>query len=256
MDVGGFLALLLNKALYFPRKHELKDPWEGAVPTFSVQQAARKLSTSEEYNLSAEETVHQTGESVATQAVISCWHENSCESVAMWHLYTSGAEGVAIQTTIGRLKGVLAQEPCRVTIARVRYIDHLTEYVGETLALDSLAPLFCKGRGFVHEQEVRCVIKNPEGERTEALVCSEVNTELKQRFPVLNQLATVADCDLGDRGLALQVDLVALIEKIVVSPRYPVWAITALQEVVGKAGLVVRVETSSLFERPPNSTTE
>jgi hypothetical protein len=174
----------------------------------------------------------------------------------MWRLYTSGTEGVAIQTTIGQLKGVLAQEPSSVTIARVQYIDHRTEYIGEKLALDSLTPLFCKGRGFVHEQEVRCVIKNPEGERAQALVCSEFNSALKQRFPVLNQLATVADCDLGDRGLALQVDLVALIERIVVSPRYPVWAVPALQEAVNRSGLAVRVEASSLLEEPPSLTTK
>jgi hypothetical protein len=58
-----------------------------------------------------------------------------------------------------------------------------------------------------------------------------------------------------DRGLVLQANLGALIERIVVSPRYPAWAVPALQAVVDKAGLAIRVETSSLLEQPLGSTT-
>lgn len=32
MDVGRFLALLENKALYFAGRQELEDPWEGEHP--------------------------------------------------------------------------------------------------------------------------------------------------------------------------------------------------------------------------------
>ena len=253
MDVGRFLALLSNKALYFSRKHDLDDPWEGVVPPLGVQRAVRETHRSEENIRFVEESVRETGEMVAEQAVISCWHANDRESVAMWRLYTSGAEGVAIQTAIGRLKEAFEREPCSVTIAYVRYIDHLTEDVGRAWALDPLSPLFCKRKGFEHEREVRCVIAHPEGEREQALVLSELNPELTQKFPVLEQWATVVDGDLGDRGLVVPVNLGALIERIVVSPRYPVWAVPALQAVVDRAGLAVRVETSSLLKQPPGS---
>src|SRR5271157_657743 len=219
MDVGRFLALLSNKALYFSRKHDLDDPWEGVVPPLGVQRAVRETHRSEENIRFVEESVRETGEMVAEQAVISCWHANDRESVAMWRLYTSGAEGVAIQTAIGRLKEAFEREPCSVTIAYVRYIDHLTEDVGRAWALDPLSPLFCKRKGFEHEREVRCVIAHPEGEREQALVLSELNPELTQKFPVLEQWATVVDGDLGDRGLVVPVNLGALIERIVVSPR-------------------------------------
>ena len=253
--MGRFLALLFNKALYLSRKHDLDDPWEGVVPPLGVQRALRELGRPEENIRLAEESVRETGEAVAARAVISCWHANDRESVAMWRLYTSGAEGVAIRTTIGRLKAAFEQEPCSVTIAYVRYVDHLTEDVRRAWALDPLSPLFCKRRGFEHEREVRCVIAHPEDEREQALVLSEINPELRQQFPVLEQWATVVDGDLGDRGLVLQADLGALVERIVVSPRYPAWAVPALQAAVDRAGLAVRVETSSLLEQPPGSTT-
>ena len=255
MDVGRFLALLFNKALYFSRKRDLDDPREGVVPPLGVQRAVRELARSEENIRFVEGSIHETGEAVAARAVINSWHANDRESVAMWRLYTSGAEGVAIQTTVGRLKEAFEQEPCSVTIAYVRYINHLTEDLGRAWALDPLSPLFCKRWGFEHEREVRCVIAHPEGEREQALVLSEINPELRQKFPVLEPWATVVDGDLGDRGLVLQANLGALIERIVVSPRYPAWAVPALQAVVDKAGLTIRVETSSLLEQPLGSTT-
>jgi hypothetical protein len=252
MDVGRFLALLFSKALHFSRKHHLDDRWEGVVPSFGVQQAVHEPDRSEENMRFFEEGVHETGEAVAERAVISCWHANSRESVAMWRLYTSGAEGAAIQTTVGRLKEAFEQEPCSVTIAHVRYIDHLSEDLERAWALDPLSPLFCKRRAFEHEREVRCVIARPELEREEALVFSEASPALRQRFPAaLEQWEAVPDGDLGDRGLFVPVNLRALIERIVVSPRYPSWALPALQAVTDGAGLGVRVELSSLLEQPP-----
>jgi hypothetical protein len=255
MDVGRFLALFSHKALYFSRKHDLDDKWEGVVPPLGVRRAVCEIYRSEENARFVGDSVLETGEAVAARAVVSCWHANGRESVAMWRLYTSGAEGVAIQTTVGRLKNAFEQEPCSVTIARVRYIDHLSEDLGLAWALDPLSPLFCKRRGFEHEQEVRCVIANPEDEREQALWLSELRPELRQQFPVLGQWEEVIDGDLGECGLPVPVNLRTLIERIVVSPRYPAWAIPALQEIVDRADLGVRVETSSLLDQPPRPTT-
>jgi len=219
MDVGRFLALVKNGSLYFCRKHELDDPWEGVVPPVGVSRAIDRFSRSEENARFLEESIHETGEMVAARAVVTCWHANPRESVAMWRLYTTGAEGVAIQSTVGRLKKALEREPCSTKIARVRYIDHAEDDVGRDWALNPLAPLFCKRKGFEHEQEVRCVIANPEGEREQALVMSELDPALRVKFPVIDQWEKIADGDLGESGLTVPADLNALIEQIVVSPR-------------------------------------
>ena len=82
MDVARFIALLDSKALYFARVFELGDPWEAAWPSGLKQRAVETLGASGQmfgyYQLAA------------AQAVVSCWHENDNESVAMWRLYTSG----------------------------------------------------------------------------------------------------------------------------------------------------------------------
>jgi|HubBroStandDraft_1064217.scaffolds.fasta_scaffold165307_2 hypothetical protein len=78
------------------------------------------------------EARHRAVHELNSRALISCWHENDRESVAMWRLYVSGREGVALKTTVGRLRRVLAENSetwRRPTIGRVRYED--TNYASE-----------------------------------------------------------------------------------------------------------------------------
>jgi hypothetical protein len=158
MDVGCFLALLKTKVLYFARRSELNDPWEGAHP---VALTKRIVSTVRPQDSDRLVSLFKT---VAEQAVFNCWHENEHESVAMWSLYTTGREGVAIQTTIKRLKDAFRAEQSGVTIARVRYVDYSRDehVVAEgNMPLNALAPLLSKRVSFQHEREVRAVIAFP-----------------------------------------------------------------------------------------------
>lgn len=51
------------------------------------------------------------------------------QSDAMWRLYCSSGEGMAIRSTIGRLKNALAATPLRVFIADVKYIDYMAAFL-------------------------------------------------------------------------------------------------------------------------------
>ena len=57
----------------------------------------------------------------------------------------------------------------------------------------------------------------------------------------------VATARLGE---AVPIDLTALIQRIVVSPQFPKWAIRSLQKTVDSAGIDVQVEESSLLDQP------
>jgi Protein of unknown function (DUF2971) len=159
---------------------------------------------------------------------INCWHMNEVESVAMWGLYSQGGDGVAIQSTIDRLKGCLAKEPRDIIIAEVDYTDHaqVPETVG---AISQLEPLFTKRRSYSHESEVRAVLERI-AERTE-----------EEFFGFLEKTTA---------GEAVTVDLPTLVQRIVVAPGYPAWAIDSLQQAVSAAGLTVNVETSDLLKSP------
>jgi hypothetical protein len=231
--------------LYFARLHELGDPWEGG------RSASDKIvSLDPEYVPLAIQGFNRL-------ALVSCWHENERESVAMWRLYVSGREGVAIKTTVGRLARVLSAGR-ELKIGRVVYrdinppddagvfatvFDGASNRWGEILNVER--PLFRKNRGYEHEREVRAVIYDPHYCANAALAAAAHPDHL-----LALSLGRVVSDGQATPGEAVPVDLSLLIERIVVSPGFPKWAIGSLQKAVNAAGIHVRVESSGLLNRP------
>ena len=213
LDVGRFLTLVHEKALYFSRPSEMLDSWEGVPP----MKIARGI-----HPANLEWWVGHT-----QHLVFNCWHENKDESVAMWRLYTTGAEGVAIQSTVARLKRLFIQAGPVIRIARVRYIDDV--YEGQPAPANPGTPdyrpeppqefefLLYKRHVYAHEQEVRAMTF---AERNEA-------------------------------GVSVPVDLRVLIQRIVVSPTYPPWALNSLQNLIERNGLCIPIERSKCGMEPP-----
>ena len=84
------------------------------------------------------------------KVVISSWHINEYESFAMWQIFTQNTEGLAIQTTIGRLKEAL--QPERQTeqyIGAVNYID----YKKSLFRLKIRFPFLFKRKSFQYEEK-------------------------------------------------------------------------------------------------------
>ena len=161
----------------------------------------------------------------------------------MWKLYVSGREGVAIKTTVGRLRRVLTENSSmwrRPTITRVRYGDITcaprVADCKEFLYAESF--LFRKTIGYEHEREVRAVIYDPH---------DSADVAFSDAVYAANNPSAGAKTGMGE---ALPVDLSILIERIVVSPDFPKWAISSLQKVVDARGLGVQVESSSLLDQP------
>ncbi len=230
LDVGRFLGLLNTKALYFARIAQLDDPWEAAHSA-----SLRNYITTHHLDKDGIPQLVSGYEFFARSAAVNCWHENEGESIAMWSLYNSGSEGVAIQTTVGQLKAALKNEPRSVLIGRVRYIDYERDPMSNSL--NALSPLMHKRRSYQHEAEVRAII--PFTQRigpTELVKISETETRIPDPSP---------------EGLAVSFDPSELIMKIVVSPRFPQWAIPGLQSVVDQSGLKLTIEKSDLLREPP-----
>ena len=218
MTLSRFLWLVKESKLYFSRLAEFTDdPYEGTLPKEATSQI---------------DDVRKLGYGLASPAAVSCWHQNYYESVAMWKLYVPGPEGVAIQTTVAKLKQL--DEPSDFAIGEVRYLDYEKESqpnIGATCP--SLAPyaiVFQKRRSYEHEREVRVVIFNPADDPCQTSVPPE---------------------RLGAAGFGVPVRLGDLIERIVVSPEFPPWAISPLQQIVRAAGLTSEIERSDLL-KPPN----
>jgi hypothetical protein len=246
VDVARFLALIDRKELYFSRLHEFDDPWEGAWapsdPLFDKHHDT--------------EYMHYGATAFTTLPLVSCWHENETESVAMWKLYLSGREGVAIKTSVSSLIELFG--PGReLRLGRVAYkpIDDFAfdpeVYVfddgfrkGKTELLPIERNIFRKNTGYAHEQEVRLIIYDTHSPGQSIFSGDYLHD--------IQSLAAGLKTELPP-GISVPVDISVLIHKIVVSPAFPKWAIASLQKAVNAAfapSQPVVIEPSVLLDKP------
>jgi hypothetical protein len=230
MDVARFLALIDRKELYLPRLHELQneDASEGAA------------SPSDPDFRGDPEYMQRGAEHLASSLpLVSCWHENEGESVAMWKLYVSGREGVAIKTTVSSLIQLLSVgrelKLGRVVYRDINDFEHSPDIFifedGRCKGNTDILPIernvvFRKNTGYTHEQEVRAVIYDTYcgGEAI-------LNTTQLHNLQALSLGQQPERCP----GVNVRVDVALLIQGIVVSPTFPSWAIKSLQKAVDAA---------------------
>lgn len=221
ITLPSLLYLLTERKLHFSRLWQLDDPFEG---TISRAQANDLLLDLEHEQLLP--NLLQLYTNFVAGCAISCWHANETESLAMWKLYTTGTDGIAIATTVGKLESSLefnGRGGLDLHVGFVQYIDHVADIVTERPPerQTALQSLFQKRLEYRHEQEVRFVFVLPQGRAR----------------------------SLGDLDIPLK-DL-SFIDEIVMSPGYPPWASSSLQMALSKLGAPVGLRASNLSRGHP-----
>ncbi|MFZ5476904.1 MAG: DUF2971 domain-containing protein [Myxococcota bacterium] len=246
LDALKFLALLQTSSLFFARLDKMEDPFEGSVPWVNHEQrkaayakhqeerraffdgileknpSAEPIKQLRDRFLQAGDPVGEWYEMQRRWTGVNCWFMGEHESAAMWRLYMPAGHGVAVRSTIGRLKESLKNEPSEVYVGEVRYIDFSKDAILDNNSLQLLA---LKRKSFEHEREVRAIIWDALG-------------------------ATSGNCVLGEYGVNLPVDLEALIEGIFVAPQAPSWVRDAVAETVRRYGIGSAVIQSTLDSKP------
>lgn len=232
MDFTKFVALLERSALYFPRSDTLRqlDPFESSYPRLNVETLPTYAFAPEFSKERQEQMLAQLKdtrpnmrrivyEQISKTIYVNCWHINDFESAAMWKLYLKSNEGIAIQTTVDRLRSCFpAEESRQISLGMVRYIDYDTEYIPEgNVLLLSMHKL----RSYEHERELRAVTMH------------------------------ASDSDTAPAGLYLAVDLTALIQHVIVAPTAPTWFKELVQSVGMKYGLAETVFLPSALASTP-----
>ena len=206
LDLSKFLDLLLSKKLFMSRSDKFEDQYEGTFsePTF---EEIRKLSIDNPDFLNYYKTHRE-------KVAISSWHINEYESFAMWQIFTQNSEGLAIQSTIGRLqKALQPEEHFQQYIGEVNYIDYKKEYIPFD---DLFFPFLYKRKSFQYEREVRII------------------SDVTQNHLKLND------------GLKINVDVNLLIEKIYIHPKSENWYKNLVIQLVAKLGFDISIEKSDL----------
>lgn len=206
LDLSKFLDLLLSRKLFMSRSDKFEDQYEGTFsePTF---EEIKKLSEHNPEFLAYYKTHRE-------KVVVSSWHINEYESFAMWQIFTQNSEGLAIQSTIGRLQKALdAEKDFKQYIGEVNYIDYKKEYIPFD---DMFFPFLFKRKSFQYEREVRII--------------SDISSE---------------NIKIND-GLKIDVDINQLIERIYIHPKSENWYKKLVIELVSKLGFDFEIEKSDL----------
>lgn len=206
LDLSKFVDLLLYQKLFMSRSDKFEDQYEGTFsePTF---EEIRKLSADNPGFLDFYKTRRKN-------IVVSSWHLNEYESFAMWQIFTQKNEGLAIQSTLGRLQRALEKETIyEQHIGGVNYIDYKKEYIPFE---NSFFPFLFKRKSFVYEREIRIITD------------------------VTPHNLTI------DNGLKIDVDLLSLIEKIYIHPKSENWYKNLVIELVKRLGFDFSIEKSDL----------
>lgn len=206
LDLSKFLDLLLSQKLFMSRSDKFEDQYEGTFsePTY---EEIKKISENNPEFL-------QYYKSHREKVAVSSWHINEYESFAMWQIFTQNSEGLAIQSTVERLKKSLDSERNHEQyIGEVNYIDYKKEYIPFD---DMFFPFLFKRKSFQYEREVRII--------------SDV---------------TQSNIKLND-GLKINVDINQLIEKIYIHPKSENWYKNLVIELVSKLGFDFKIEKSDL----------
>lgn len=206
LDLSKFLDLLLCRQLFMSRSDKFEDQYEGTFsePTFE------EIKTISGNNPEFLDKYKQHRKNV----VISSWHINEYESYAMWQIFTKNNEGLAIQSTIGRLQDALAPENrYEQHIGEVKYID----YKKEKIPFDNnFFPFLFKRKSFQYEREVRII------------------SDLSPHHLSINE------------GVKANVDINRLIEKVYIHPKSENWYKNLVIQLMEQLGFPFEIEKSDL----------
>ena len=206
LDLSKFLDLLLSQRLFMSRSDKFEDQYEGTFsePTF---EEIKKLS---QHNPEFLKFYKERREKV----VISSWHINEYESFAMWQIFTQNNEGLAIQSTVGRLQSALqADTTYQQSIGEVNYIDYKKEHIPFD---DMFFPFLFKRKSFIYEREIR-------------IIC-----DASARVNPVNE------------GLNISININDLIEKIYIHPKSENWYKKLVIELLKRLDFDFLIEKSDL----------
>ena len=243
-----FVNLLDTEALYFTRADKFEDPYEGFIPqsiTDAYKQSLERVIPTEFV-----EAIMKRHEASRKYVMCNCWHRNVVESMAMWEKYHMRNSGVAIKTTMEKMKNSLLSE-YSIYIGKIEYIYGNTDddqYIQNFLQNDiplakklTYFPYFQKRKEYEHEQEVRLIVD------IDPFVMDALNNQTVETVDTFLETGLPDICDIG---MLFNIDVNMLIDEVIVSPYAKDWITETLRSVVQKFGFNFDVKPSTLLDAP------
>ena len=236
MDFTKFVALIeKEQSLYFPDIFKFEDALEGLHNALGIDDhyditntgeiivtgppsTPRHVENSRKYKTYLNQLVLEMAQSIGVQ----CWRFAEHENHAMWKIFLSSNEGVAIKTNIEKLKECLPDNLI-FHLGRVNYMRRNTKKISTNYLLESF---FTKESHFDHECEYR-------------IITYDVINNGENHFGNANLRK-------NDEGIVVPINVNELINEIVVSPYAPTWFYKLVLKVKATYGLSAPVSWSEV----------
>ncbi|MEN7431318.1 DUF2971 domain-containing protein [Chromobacterium sp. TRC.1.1.SA] len=218
--IERFLELLKSSHLYFAAACQFEDPFEGAVavlpPGFPIDLRYAKAESHE-----------QAFEELRRLSKVSCWHRAEYESDAMWQLYAGSRKGVAIRTSVDRIRD--AAKPFKLKpeygyeelwAGNVSYVDLLQK----RLRVGMMDRFWFKHMAFSWEREFRLA----------------VSLRMAEEFGV----------QVPELGVQVEFDITKLIDRIYLGPSLSEEDISAIRCAAKEHGLENHIRITSMLGTP------
>jgi hypothetical protein len=243
MDLAQFLFILEKQTLFSPSVATLAkaDPYEG-------EPLPAKLRAAQAQGAEALRTFRLNCEVFKHLNFYNCWHMNDGESDAMWKLYRKGSDGIAIQSTVERVKHSFHNSLAdTVYMTLVEYIDYDCFTPPNTLFAPS--DYMYKRLAFRHEQEVRL------GTCRSDVRSEFLDAEGRIRAAPTNPSVTFRDILLHpeQEGVDVSVNVPVLIERVVIYPFAPSWFSNLVTSLCKRLGYDFGVVPSEMARPSPLS---
>ena len=250
MSFEKFVSILKTKSLFYTKAYKFEDTLEGIRPQL-IMGAYKKALTChapEEHILG----VIKILEIMRRHVMCNCWHQNEEESSAMWDNYSNHNSGIAIKTTVQKLKNSLSDTMFDVFIGKIKYLspsaydENYTQIYLQSIinGLDlykkwTYFPYFYKRKNFEYEREVRIIID-----------IDRYIEDVLRRFPgeTISDPGFIESAfpDSGENGKLYRVNVNMLIDKISTSPYADERITQEVKSAIQKYGYNFKVNPSTL----------
>ena len=250
-DLLKFFAFLDGR-IYFVRADKFKDKYEGAIPKTCFESFVEQSSyrNDEKEKQLVRDAYLKKFDERKKKAAISCWHINEKESAPMWDMYTNAGQGIAICTSMDKLKSIPKPNEYELEGFEVNYIDFDSEFKEEYF-YNELLTFTTKRIEFKHEHEYRMLLfkVNNNSAPFKGFKTDFMNSSKNHKIVEGGFVSNVYD--MPEEGVSIKIDPSAIIDEIVMSPYMKSYEIESVQKIIElynkKNGTEFKVRESNLY---------
>jgi len=239
-----FISLVAYGALWFSKLTILSDEFEGRLP--AKTEARMKLQNQEwkqvfqgsDFHAQIDEWPARNVADGRALSLVNCWFIGEHESERMWGEYVPGGDGVAVRSTIRKVRDSVYLNPEWSFIGKVQYVNFSTFDMSSYHGSQAHHRAFLKDEArFAHESELRIETMN-----TRTPFCLD-----SLGRPLSPQdLTGVGMNNPDDAGLFIRANLESLFDHIILHPKIPRWIENLVMHIRDKSGLGWTVTKSEL----------